>query len=144
MNLRTVRYLAAAAAAASALLYYLIGFEVVYIGESTARAENDILGFGLSAGTMFLVAAIAVLLIGRRWLVALIAALDAVVIVAYFAFAGIRDPSFEVWGLLVKTAQVVLLAALGYLLIKQSPGQSADAPEAMGSSSIGHPTSAPR
>jgi hypothetical protein len=121
MASRTVRILAAAAAAASALLYYLIGFGVLYIGESTTGEDAGLLGFGLMAGSTFLVAALLVWLMPRRWLLALVALLDVAVIVGYFAAAGIRDPSFEPWGLLVKAAQVVFLLALGYLLL-QAPG----------------------
>jgi hypothetical protein len=75
----------------------------------------------LSAGTTFLLAGIAVLLVNRRWLVALVALLDVAVIVAYFAMAGIRDPSFELWGLMVKAFQVVFLVTLGYMLLRQAP-----------------------
>jgi hypothetical protein len=57
----------------------------------------------------------------RRWLVALIGLMDAAVIVGYFAMAEMRVPSFEVWGLSIKAAQVVLLLAIGFLLLRGAP-----------------------
>jgi peptidoglycan/LPS O-acetylase OafA/YrhL len=113
---RTLRIVAVAAAAASALLYYLIGFEVVDIGTSTA-GEPDLLGFGLIVGTTY--AGIGVVLAlswGSRWLLAAIGVVDAAVILGYFAMASLREPPFEAWGLLIKACQVVLLVAVGVLL----------------------------
>ena len=117
MDPRLVRYLAAATAALSAFLYYLIGFGALDIGRSTS-GTTDLLGFGLSAGTAFLVAGLLVFVVHRRWLVALVALMDVAVIGGYFAMAGIRVPPYEIWGLSIKVAQVVFLVALGYLLIR--------------------------
>jgi hypothetical protein len=36
----------------------------------------------------------------------------------YFAVAELRSPPFELWGLLTKALQVVLLAAVVYLAIR--------------------------
>ncbi|HVM25612.1 MAG TPA: hypothetical protein VM253_09470 [Candidatus Limnocylindrales bacterium] len=118
MSLRTMRLVAAAAAAGSAVLYYLIGFGVLFIGESTT-GENDILGFGLTVGTVFLVAGALVLFVHRRWFVALVTLMNLGVIAGYFALAGVRVPPFEPWGLLIKALQVVLLAALLGLLFRR-------------------------
>lgn len=123
MEARTLRLVGAAAAAASALLYYLIGFGVLYIGESTNGQDPGLLGFGLTAGTTFLVAGLLVVAFPRRWLLALIALLDLAVIVAYFAMGSIRDPSFELWGLLVKLAQAIFLLALAFLLLRGGEAQ---------------------
>ena len=117
MNTRNARYLAVGGAAAAALLYLLIGFEVLAIGESKSDA-NDILGFGVSAGTTFALIAIVVAFVHRRLVLVIAALLDAAVIVGYFAFAGVREPAYEPWGLLVKAAQLVLLAGVGYLLVR--------------------------
>ena len=124
MNTRTARILAVAAAAISSLLYFLIGFEVLVVGESKT-GTNDILGFGLVTGTTFAVIAILSALVQRRWLLGAIASLDALVIVGYFAFAGVREPAFEIWGLLVKAAQLVLLAGLSYLIFFAPTGRRA-------------------
>ena len=126
MTVRVVRLIAAGTAGASALLYYLIGFGALNIGVSTS-GQTDLLGFGLSAGTAFVVAAVLVLLVRRRWLVALVGLMDAAVIVGYFAMADIRVPSYEVWGLAIKALQVLFLLALGYLVVRneQVPERSA-------------------
>jgi hypothetical protein len=121
MTTQTMRALAAATAGLSALLYYLIGFGVLDIGEARSGDDAGLLGFGLSAGTAFVAAAILLVLVHRRWLVALIGLMDAAVIVGYFAMAEMRVPSFEVWGLSIKAAQVVLLLAIGFLLLRGAP-----------------------
>lgn len=126
MNTRTARIVAVAAAAISSLLYFLIGFEVLVVGESKT-GTNDILGFGLVTGTTFAVIAILAALVQRRWVLGAIASLDVLVIVGYFAFAGVREPAFEIWGLLVKAAQLVLLAGLSYLIFFAQTGRRAHA-----------------
>ena len=127
MNERTARYLAMAGAAAAALLYFLIGFEVLVIGESKT-GTNDIIGFGLSAGTTFAVIAILVAFVDRGWVLATVALLDVAVIVGYFAFAGVREPAYEPWGLLVKACQLVLLGAVGYLFVHR-PDHASSRPQ---------------
>ena len=118
MSIRTVRAVAIAAAAASAILYVLIGFEVLEVGTSKT-GTNDILSFGLLMGAVYAVIAGVVAVVPWRWALAVVAILDALVIVGYFAVAGVREPPFELWGLLVKATQLVLLGALGYLLTKR-------------------------
>ena len=113
-----MRALAAITAGISALLYYLIGFGVLDIGTAASGEDPGLLGFGLSAGTAFVVAGALVWFVHRRWLVALIGLMDAAVIVGYFAMGDIRVPSYEVWGLSIKAAQVVLLLAIGFLLLR--------------------------
>lgn len=139
MNTRSnhdlVRYIAAASAAGAAILYLLIGFEVVYIGESTAGEAPDLLGFGLSAGIAFGLMAILLLLVDRRlvWIPA--GLLSAVVIVAYFAMGSIRDPSYEAWGLLIKILQAIVVVATVYLAFRARPA----ARPAAGMRAIQHP-----
>jgi hypothetical protein len=117
LNRTAMRGLAGITAGISALLYYLIGFGVLDIGEAASGEDPGLLGFGLSAGTVFLLAGVLVLFVQRRWLVALIGLMDAAVIAGYFVMADIRVPSYEVWGLSIKAVQVVLLLAIGFLLI---------------------------
>ena len=113
---RLARYVAIAASAVAAGLYVLIGFQVVSIGQAASGGTPDLLGFGLAAGAFF--AGLALLLVfaqGRLvWVPVAIA--DVVVVLAYFAMAGLRDPQFEAWGLGVKAAQLVMVAALAYLI----------------------------
>jgi hypothetical protein len=115
MDPRTLRIVAVAAAAASALIYFLIGFGVLDIGESTA-GEPNLLAFGLIVGTTYVVIGLLMALFWSRMMLGLIGLLDAAVILGYFAMASLREPPFEVWGLLAKTCQVVLLVAVGLLL----------------------------
>jgi hypothetical protein len=44
--------------------------------------------------------------------------LQVIVLVGYVAAAGLRTPSFEPWGILVKVCQVVVLAAVLYLIVR--------------------------
>jgi len=116
MDPRALRTVGVVAAAASALLYYLIGFGLLDIGTST-DGPPDLLAFGLIVGTTYVVIGLLLALFwGSRWLLALIGLIDAAVILGYFAMASLRDPPFEVWGLLVKALQVILLVAIGILL----------------------------
>ena len=117
MTAPRARWVGTAAAALSALLYLLIGIEVLSIGEARSGA-NDILAFGLSAGAACALAALAVWFTRRRWVLGLVGVIDALVIVAYFAFAELREPPVEPWGLLIKVCQAVLLAAVAILLVR--------------------------
>jgi hypothetical protein len=124
MTRSTARYIAAAAAAVTAILYFLIGFEVLWIGESASAQDAGLLGFGLTVGTVFAVAALLLLLIERRAVWVPVALLQVPVIIGYFALAGIRIPSFEIWGLTIKALQLVILVALVYLIVSRaSEGQ---------------------
>ena len=115
MNAQRWRWVAAAATAASAILYYLIGFGVLGIGESTS-GETDLLGFGLVVGSVFAGAAVAIWLVGSRLALGLIGFLDAIVLVGYFALASVREPPFEIWGLTIKVLQAVALVGIGMLV----------------------------
>ncbi len=116
--MRRVQYVAAPAAAAAAILYFLIGFAVLDIGTGADGTSEDLLGFGVTAGATFAVVAFLLLLVPRRVLLILIALLDAAVIVMYFAVAEIRDPPVELWGVLIKAFQVVLLGAVVFMIIR--------------------------
>jgi hypothetical protein len=111
------RLVATAAAGLSAFLYLLIGLEVLSIGEARS-GSNDILGFGLGAAAAFALIAIVVWFTRRRWVLWLVGLFDAAVLVAYFALAGVREPPFEPWGLLIKVCQAVLLVAVALLSLR--------------------------
>ena len=116
MGIRTGRTVAVAAAAASAILYILIGFEVLDVG-SSRTGTNDILSFGLLMGAVYAVIAAVVALVPWRWVLGVVAIVNALVFIGYFALAGVREPPVELWGLLVKASQLVLLGAMAYLLV---------------------------
>jgi peptidoglycan/LPS O-acetylase OafA/YrhL len=115
----TARYVGAAAASVAAGLYLLIGLGVFDVGDSTAGGTPDLLAFGLMTGGTFALAALALLLRDSRLVAIAVAAWSLIVIVGYFAFAGVRTPPFEVWGLLVKACQLVVFGAAAYLAIRR-------------------------
>lgn len=117
--MRRVQYVAAAAAAAAAILYFLIGFGVLDIGTGADGTSKDLLGFGVTAGAAFAVVAVLSLLVPRRFLLILIALFDAAVITVYFVVAEIREPPVELWGVLIKAVQVVLLGAVVFMIIRR-------------------------
>jgi hypothetical protein len=102
----------------TALLYVLVGFDILYVGESTSGADPGLLGFGLSAGAVFFASAGLLAVVERRWAWIAVAVLNAVVIVGYFAMAGIRQPSFEWPGLAIKALQAVTLLIVVGLAIR--------------------------
>ncbi|MGH8927946.1 MAG: hypothetical protein ACRDWH_06315 [Acidimicrobiia bacterium] len=108
-----LRYVAAAMAAVASAIYFLIGFEVVTVIEN----RDDQAGFGLPAGVGFAVAALLILLFDNRLVWAVGAVMQTVIIFLYFSFASQRIPQFEFWGLTIRLAQFVLLAALVYLAV---------------------------
>jgi hypothetical protein len=100
-------YAASGAAAVTALLYVLSG---------TAGPIKP--GFSLAMGVVFAVVAVVVFFFGQRRVWELVGLLDLGAIIGYFIVAPSRDPHFELWGIAIKAVQVVLLAALGYLIIQ--------------------------
>ena len=114
---RRARWVAVLAAAATAALYGLIGLGVLPIGVPADGSPPDLVGFGLGLGGIFALVAVSVALVRHRAVLAVAAALQVLVIVGYFALASVREPQFEVWGLVVKGCQAVLLVAVGYMLL---------------------------
>lgn len=121
---RIARYLAAGAAAVVAVQYWLIGLGVLPIGTSASGETTDLLQFGLMAGATFAVASALLLLTRSRTVSIGVAVWSAIVIVAYVAFASVRAPQFEVWGLSVKAVQLVVLAAALYLVVRVPEGHA--------------------
>jgi hypothetical protein len=120
--MRRIELFAAGVAAATAVLYLLIGFEVLYIGEPAEGGAGDILGFGLSSAGAFAVIAALLLFLRRRWAWIAIALFNVATIAMYFAVASVRDPPYEIWGLLIKALQVVLLGTVAYLVVRGRVG----------------------
>jgi hypothetical protein len=121
--MRRLQLVAAAAAATTAILYLLIGVGVLHIGTGADGVQGDLLGFGLAAGGAYAVIAVLLLLVCRRVIWILIPLFDAAVIAMYFAIATIRTPPLELWGLVIKAFQVLLLAAVVYLAIRGADRQ---------------------
>jgi hypothetical protein len=126
MSRRTVRNFAAAVSALTALLYALIGVGVITVVQPGTSDEGDMLAFGLPAAGAFLIGALLLVLFDNRVFWVLGAVLQVLVIVGYFAMAGIRTPQFEIWGIVIKVAQLAILGALAWLVLR-APQESAEA-----------------
>jgi hypothetical protein len=112
-----VRYLGAAAAALMAAIYFLIGIGVLDVGGTTSGETPDQLGFGLSAGSAFLLTAALLLLTDRRWVWVIATVFQVLVLVIYIGASAIRVPPFEVWGITLRVIQLPLLLAVGWLAL---------------------------
>ena len=122
MNRHTIRLGAAALAAAMAVIYFLIGVGVLTVVDGQA-GDPSMLGFGASAGALFLVWAILLFEFDRRWLWIVGALLQIFVAAMYVAVSPERTPAFEVWGITLRVIQVPLFAALVYLALRPTAPQ---------------------
>ena len=116
---RSIRYLAAAASLATALLYFGIAVGVLRVVDEPASDAPAMLEFGASAGAAFVLGALLLFAFDHRGLWLLGALLQVGVIVMYIAVGPQRTPSFEMWGLLIKALQVVILVALAWLTVRR-------------------------
>lgn len=114
---RTIRLAAALAALAAAGLYALIGAGVLDVGESTNGQDPGLAQFGAIMAITFMAVSLALLRFESRVVWAGVALVQLMTLVGYVAAAGIRAPSFEAWGLLIKAFQLAILAGVGYLLL---------------------------
>lgn len=112
---RRMRILGAGCALTMAVIYVAIGLGLVVPGTARDKGAGDMLEFGLGAASMFLLGAGLLLLTDRRWLWAAGALLQVAVIAMYIGVAPSRIPSFEIWGLLLRTLQIPLLVILVWL-----------------------------
>jgi len=119
---RAIRLLAAFVAGGIAVIYFLIGFHVVTVLDANADQT-----FGLFAGVAYALGVVLLLAYERRIVWILGAILQVFVIFTYFNLAAQRAPAFEVWGILLRIAQFVLLIVLTYLAIR-APQASASSP----------------
>jgi hypothetical protein len=92
----------------------LIGLKVVTVIQN----PDDQMAFGLVAASAFALGSIVLLAVDRRPLWAVGAVGLALVILMYINVAPDRQPHYEVWGILIRVVQVLLLMALGYLAIR--------------------------
>jgi hypothetical protein len=116
---RLVRLVAASISALTAVLYLLIGFGVLQVVETSSPDAPS--------GGAYLVGALLLISLDRRSLWVAGACLQVAVIVMYVVVGQQRTPSFEVWGLTIKAAQLVLLGALLYLAIRPVEGVDTEA-----------------
>jgi hypothetical protein len=118
---RRIRELGAGGSLVAAAIYALIGLGVLSVGTTTSGASTDLFAFGaiMAAGSVAI--AVAMLRSTSRDVPIAIAVLEILVIVGYFAVAGVREPPVELWGLLVKGLQVVALASAVVLALHARP-----------------------
>jgi hypothetical protein len=115
---RSIRYLAAAASLATALLYFGIAVGVLVVVDEPASDAPGMFEFGASAGAAFVLGALLLFALDHRGLWFLGVLLQVAVIVMYVAVGPQRTPSFEMWGLLIKALQFVILVALAWLTVR--------------------------
>lgn len=126
-----VRHTAAALAGITSLMYILIGLQVLSVLD---RPEEQVV-FGLTAGSAFLVGVLVIERFDRRVVMGLGAAAQAFIIYIYFDLASQREPSFEIWGIVIRVIQVALFATLLYLAMRPRAGPtSEEMPVAVGDS----------
>lgn len=112
-----IRYLAAGLAATMSAIYYLIGFGVLDVGGS-AQDKQFLIVFGVLAGSAFLLGAILLVALDRRWVWVVGAMFQVFVIWAYIDVSSDRTPPFETWGVTLRVIQIPLLVLLAYLAIR--------------------------
>lgn len=109
-----VRHTAAILAGLISLIYFLIGFQVLTVLD---RLEDQVV-FGLIAGSAFLIGALVIEIFDRRVVMGLGAAAQAFIIYTYVDLASQREPSFEIWGIVIRVIQVALFVTLLYLAMR--------------------------
>jgi hypothetical protein len=114
-TLDALRLAVAGVAAASAVVYLLIGLERITVVE-VGPNDPSLLWFGIPASLAFLFGAVVVLVTERRLWWVLGAVFQVFAIAAYVNVASSRTPPFEVWGIGLRVAQVLMLAGLVVLL----------------------------
>ena len=117
MSRRTIRYAAAAVAAVMAAIYVLIGTGVLNVGGTDAD-KTFLWVFGALAGGAFLLGAILLMAVDRRWVWIAGLLFQVFVYWAYVDVSKTRTPPFETWGITLRIIQLPLLVALGYLAIR--------------------------
>lgn len=110
---RIIRYFAAVVSGATAVMYFLIGFRVVSVLDGHADQT-----WGLFAGAAYALGALLLLAFDRRVLWILGAILQVFVIYTYFNLASQRTPAYEVWGIVIRIAQMMILIALVCLEVR--------------------------
>lgn len=123
----TIRLAAAGLATAMAVIYFPIGAGVLDVGSAQGADDGFLLIFGASAGGAFLLGAVLLSSLDRRWLWVLGALLQVLVIFGYLAASATRTPAFEAWGITLRVLQLPLLAALVYLAV--TPPEAERAPQ---------------
>jgi len=123
-----LRWVAAVLSLANATVYGLIGAGALRVVQGAPGEGPSLVVFGALAGGAFLLGAVLLMRFDHRVLWWIGAAFQVFAIVTYFNVAPQRVPPFEIWGLSLKAAQLVLLALLLVLSLTRagSPGSGDD------------------
>ncbi|MCL4248872.1 MAG: hypothetical protein KJ065_12065 [Anaerolineae bacterium] len=125
---RIIRYVAAALAAVTAVIYVMIGLHLVSVLDGNADQT-----WALAPAAAYALGAVLLVIYDRRLLWILGAALQVFVIFTYFNLALQRTPAYEVWGIVLRVVQLLILIALIYLEVrlplKQTDSSSSGARE---------------
>ena len=127
---RLIRYAAAGISLGVAAIYFLIGFEVIKVVNASVD-DMSMFGFGVPAGSAFVIGAVLLIAFDHRSLWFLGALLQVATIVMYFAISPQREPPFEIWGILIKIGQALLLLTLVYLSVRAPAGERTFAADAL-------------
>jgi hypothetical protein len=114
MSLRRASYFAATMAGIAASIYFLIALRVITVLE---HAPKDQAVFGAMAGSGYAIGVVLLLASERRVVWVLGALLQVFVIAMYFSVSPDRTPHYEVWGILLRIPQSLILITLVYLSI---------------------------
>lgn len=115
---KNIYFAGAALAALTAVIYFLIGFNLVTVVELAPGEVSGQAFFGIPAALAYTLGAVLLIFFRRRLFWILGALLQVLVIAMYFTVAPDRTPSFEVWGILIRIAQFLLLGVLVYLIFR--------------------------
>ena len=117
---RVIRYVAAALSAVTAIIYLLIGLQVLIVLDTPSDQI-----FGYFASAAYALGVFLLLAYDRRLFVILGALFQVFVIFQYFNLASQRTPDYEVWGIVLRVAQALILIALVYLEVRLPLAQPA-------------------
>jgi len=109
-----LRNVAIALCTVCAVVYFAIGLGLIYEQRSGGMR---LWVFGYSTALVFAVGIVLLLARPGRIVWTLGSAFTVFAIVAYVVVAPSRDPHFEIWGISLKVAQAVILAALLGLIV---------------------------
>ena len=114
------RIVAAIASLGAGAIYLLIGTGVVSVGRSTQEATTDLFAFGAIMAVVSLAIAAAIWLVPWSRLALIGAAIvELIALIGYVAAAGLREPPFDLWGVLIKVCQGIVLVATVYLFAER-------------------------
>ena len=119
------RYAAAALAVITAIFYFLIAGHVLPVVETM---DEGITYFGLAAGIGFCLIAVALFFWKRRFVWIVVTLLQVFAIAMYFVVGQDRTPNYEIWGIVMRIPQALILLATGYLAARKPAQRSQSTP----------------